>query len=396
MDQVVIVSAVRTPVGRYGGAFRDVQAPDLAALVVKEAIKRVGLEPARIDEVIMGHVLVNGETPNVARMATLIANFPIETPAYSIDRQCGSGLQAICNAAMQIQTGNARIVVAAGVESMSNMEYYVTGARWGIKLGSQSFWDRWERATEIVSTYRFGRIPGMIYTAENVAEKCGISRESQDELALLSHQRACAAIEAGKFKNEIVPVSVPQKKGPPIVVDRDEHPRSETRLESLAQLKPIVGATVTAGNASGMNDGAAACVLMSERTAEQLGLEPMGYLRAWSAAGVHPGYMGLGPVPAVKRLLEKTGLSLADIDLIELNEAFAAQALGCLKELGISDLGNVNVNGSGIALGHPLGATGVRMMATMLNEMQRCNARYGLETMCIGGGQGLAALVEHK
>ena len=366
----------------------------MAGLVLKEAVGRAGLDPSQVDEVIMRHVLVNGEAPNVLRQAALLAGLPIETPAYCVERQCGSGLQAICDAMMQIQTGQARIVVAGGVESMSNMEYYVTGARWGLRLNSVPFYDRWERSTETMSTYLFGRIPGMLVTAENVATKCGITRETQDEFALRSHRNACAAIEAGKFKDEIVPVEIPQKKGPALVFDRDEHPRPDTTLESLAKLKPVVGATVTAGNSSGMNDGAAACVMMSAKTAEKLGLEPMGYLRAWTAAAVHPGYMGLGPVPAVKKLLEKTALSLADIDLIELNEAFAAQALGVLKELGITDFGNVNVNGSGIALGHPVGATGARIMATLLYEMKRRGARYGLETMCIGGGQGMAALVE--
>lgn len=396
MDEIVIVSAVRTAIGRFGGSLRDVQAVDLAALVIREATRRAGVDPSQVDEVIMGHVLPNGETPNVARQATLIADFPIETPAYCVERQCGSGLQAICDAVMQIQTGNARIVVAGGVESMSNMEYYVTGARWGMRLGSQPLFDRWDRSTENVSTARFGRVPGMLHTAENVARQCGISREAQDEFSLRSHRRACEAIEAGKFADEIVPVLVPQKKGPALVVDRDEHPRPDTTMESLAKLKPVVGATVTAGNSSGMNDAAAACVVTSERTAKELGLEPLGYLKAWTVAGVHPAYMGLGPVPAVKRLLEKTCLSLGDIDLIELNEAFAAQALGCLKELRISDFDKVNVNGSGIALGHPVGATGARIMATMLYEMKRRGARYGLETMCIGGGQGIAALVERR
>ncbi len=396
MEDIVIVSSVRTAIGRYGGSLRDVQPQELAALVLREAVSRARLEPADVDEVILGHVIPNGETPNIARQAALLADFPIETPAYTLDRQCGSGLQAICNAMAQIQTGNARIVVAGGVESMSNMEYYVMGARWGIRLNSVPFYDRWERATEMVSTHKFGVIKGMLYTAENVAAQCGITRQAQDEFALLSHQRACAAIEAGKFKDEIVSVNVPQKKGPPVAVDTDEHPRPETTLESLAKLKTVVGPTVTAGNSSGMNDGAAACVLMSEKTAERLGLDPLGYLKAWAVAGVHPGYMGLGPVSAVKRLLEKTGLELADIDIVELNEAFAAQALGCLKELGITDYSNVNVNGSGIALGHPVGATGARIMATMLYEMKRRNARFGLEAMCIGGGQGIAALIERK
>jgi acetyl-CoA C-acetyltransferase len=394
MEEVVIVSAARTAIGRFGGALCNIQAPDLAALVLREAVGRAGLDPSQIDEVIIGHAVANGEAPNAARQAVLIADFPVEIPAYGVERQCGSGLQAICDATMQIQTGNARIVVAGGVESMSNMEYYVTGARWGWRMGAQTFLDRWERATEVMSTYRFGRVPSMLHTAANVAEKLAISRQAQDEFSLLSQQRARAAIEAGRFKDEIVPVPVPQKKGEPVLFDQDEHPRFETTLESLAKLKPVVGETITAGNSSGMNDGAAACVLMSRRTAREFGLEPMGHVKAWAVAGVNPAFMGLGPVPAVKKVLEKTGLTLADMDLIELNEAFAAQALGVLKELGIDDLSNVNVNGSGIALGHPVGATGARIMATLLNEMRRRDARYGLETMCIGGGQGIAAIVE--
>ncbi|OFV85449.1 MAG: acetyl-CoA acetyltransferase, partial [Acidobacteria bacterium RBG_16_64_8] len=360
----------------------------------REAVARAGLEPSQVEEVVIGHTMVSGEVPNVARQAVLMADFPAEIPAHGVERQCGTGLQAICDAMMQIQTGNSRIVVAAGVESMSNMEYYVTGARWGMRMGSGYLYDRWERATELISTHRFGRIPSMLYTAANVAEKLNISREEQDEFALRSQLNAAAAMEAGRFKEEIVPVSIPQKKGPAVWFDRDEHPRPETTLEALASLKPLVGETITAGNSSGMNDGAAACVLTTERTAEKLGLQPLAYLRAWAVAGVHPAYMGLGPVPAVNKVLKMAGLDLADIDLFELNEAFAAQALGCLKELGISDRGNVNVNGSGIALGHPVGATGARIMATLLHEMKRRNARYGLETLCIGGGQGIAALVE--
>jgi acetyl-CoA C-acetyltransferase len=396
MDEVVIVSAVRTAIGRFGGALRDVQAPELATLVVKEAVARAGLEPAQIDEVVIGHALVSGEAPNVARQAVLMAGFPAEIPAHGVERQCGTGLQAICDAMMQIQTGNSQIVVAGGVESMSNIEYYLTGARWGLRLGSPPLYDRWVRSGEVVSTYRFGCIPSMLHTAANVAEKLSISRERQDEFALRSQVNAKSAMESGRFKEEILPVSVPQKKGQALVFDTDEHPRPDTTLEGLSKLKPVAGETITAGNASGMNDGAAACVMMSEKMAENLGLEPLGYVRAWTVAGVHPGYMGLGPVPAVKKLMEKTGLDLADMDVIELNEAFAAQALGVLMELGITDYSNVNVNGSGIALGHPIGATGARIMVTLLHEMKRRGARYGLETMCIGGGQGIAALVERK
>jgi len=393
VQEVVIVSATRTAIGRFGGALRSVQAPDLAAAVVREAVERAKLDPARVDEVVMGHSFLNGEAPNAARQAALIAGFPVEVPAYGVERQCGSGLQAICDATMQIQTGNADIVVAGGVESMSNIEYYVTGARWGMRMGDQVFCDRWDRQSENCSSHALGTVPSMLHTAANVAAKLGITREEQDEFALRSQQNCRAAMEAGRFKDEIMPITVQQKKGPQ-VVDQDEHPRPETTRESLAALKPVCGDTITAGNSSGMNDGAAACVVMSEKTAEALDLEPLGYVRAWAVAGVHPAYMGLGPVEAVRKVLTKAGLTLADMDVIELNEAFAAQALGVIKELGITDLTNLNVNGSGIALGHPIGCTGARIMVTLLYEMKRRGARYGLETLCIGGGQGIAAIIE--
>lgn len=392
----VIVSAVRTPIGRFGGTLRDVGPIELATVVIREAVRRAGIEPSQVDEVVMGHTLIAGGTPNVGRQAALMADLPVEVPAHGVERQCGTGLQAICDAMMQIQTGMADVVVAGGVESMSTIEYYVDGVRWGPRLGSLAFVDRWERATEACSSYRFGRIVSMIHTAANVAERMSISREDQDQFALRSQTNAAAAQAAGRFEEEIVPVPVPQKRGEPLLFATDEHLRPETTLESLAALKPLAGDTITAGNSSGLNDGAGACVVMSERKAHELGVEPMAYLRAWTVTGVHPAYMGLGPVSAVQRLLEKTGLSLADIDIIELNEAFAAQALGCLRGLGITDLSNVNVNGSGIALGHPIGATGARIMATLLHEMKRRDARYGLETMCVGGGQGIAALVERR
>lgn len=394
LREVVIVEAVRTPVGRFGGSLRDVPPEDLAALVMKEAIRRAGLAPSEIDGVVMGHCLVNGETPNIARLASLKAGIPVEVPAYSLDRQCGSGLQAIVNAMMEIQTENADIILAGGVESMSQAEFYVTGARWGIRLGNQVFYDRWERAVSRVSTDLFGHIPNMIYTAETVAERYGITREEQDEFALGSHRKACAAIAQGKFDAEIIPVPVTGPKGQVSLFAQDEHPRPDTTLESLARLKPVIGKTVTAGNASGMNDAAAVCLLMSARRAERLGLEPLAYIRKFAVAGVEPTVMGLGPVPAVRSVIEKANLRLEQIDLIELNEAFAAQALGVLRDLGITDYSNVNVNGSGIALGHPVGCTGARIMATLLYEMRRRKARWGLETMCIGGGMGLAAIVE--
>lgn len=395
MPKAVIVSAVRTPIGRYGGALRDVSAVDMTALVVREAIGRAAVDPTLVDEVIMGHVLVNGETPNVARLGWLTAGFPIEVPAYTLDRQCSSGLQAILNASMTIEAGQAEVVVAGGVESMSNGEYYVVGARWGLRMGSTQFLDRFDRQMITVSAPdACGPVSGMIGTAENIAKKHGITREMQDKFALRSQRAAIEAIEAGKFDEEIVPVSVPQKKGPPLQVRRDEHPRADATLESLGALRPIQGGTVTAGNASGMNDGAAACVLMSEERALAAGKQILGRIVSWAAAGVHPHYMGLGPVPAVRKALQKADLRLDQIDLIEINEAFSVQALGVLRELEVSDFERVNVNGSGVSLGHPIGATGARMMVTLLHEMKRRRARYGLNTMCIGGGQGLAAIVE--
>ncbi|MCL5961164.1 MAG: acetyl-CoA C-acyltransferase, partial [Chloroflexi bacterium] len=370
---------------------------DLAALVIGEAVKRSKIDPASIEDVIFGHVLINGETPCIGRVAALKAGLPIEIPGYSLDRQCSSGLQAVINAALLIQTNNADVVVAGGVESMSNGEYYVTGARWGIRAGNQTFYDRFPRAGEVVSCPDiFGPVAGMIGTCENVVAEYNISREEADKFSVDSHQKAVAAIEAGRFKDEIVPVVIPQKKGNPLIIDRDEHPRADTTYEQLSKLKPVLGKTVTAGNASGMNDGAAACVLMSEEKAKELDVEPLAHLRAFAAAGVHPHYMGIGPVPAVRKCLQKAALTLQDMDLIELNEAFAGQALAVLQELGITDFSNVNVNGSGVSLGHPLGATGGRILATLLYEMRRRNARYGLETMCIGGGQGLAAIFERK
>ena len=394
MREVVIVEAVRTAVGKFGGALTEIPAPDMAAIVVKEAIQRSQVDPAMVDEVIMGQVLINGETPNIAREASLKAGLSVDVPSYTIDRQCGSSLQAIVNAYLQIQTGNSNIVVAGGAEAMSRSEYYVTGARWGFRMGNQVFYDRFLRHGVRVSTDLFGEIPNMMFTAENVASQLGITREEQDLFALSSHQKACAAIDSGRFKDEIVPVPVPRGKKETVLFDTDEHPRSDATLESLSKLPSMTGKTVTAGNSSGINDAAAACVVMAADVAERLGLEPMGYIRGFATAGVDPRVMGLGPVPAVKKLLEKTGVKLQDIDLIELNEAFAAQALGVIKQLGITDLGNMNVNGSGIAIGHPIGATGARIMATMLHEMRRRKARFGLETMCIGGGMGIAVLVE--
>jgi len=315
-------------------------------------------------------------------------------PAMMVDLACGSGLQAIVTAGMEIAMGGADVMIAGGVESMSNIEYYVTGARWGSKLGHQTFYDRWDRSVSRVSTDRFGHVPNMIHTAEKVAQMLSISREEQDEFAVQSHAKCVAAIDSGKFKDEIVPVKVRGPKGKEAIVDTDEHVRRDATMENLAKLKPILGGTVTAGNASGMNDGAAACLVMTAEKAEQLGIEPMGYLRGYAVTALDPTIMGLGPVKAVQKLLKNAGLTLDQIDLIELNEAFAAQALGVLKQLGITDYSNLNVNGSGISLGHPVGCTGARIMATLLHEMQRRKARYAIETLCCGGGMGIAALVE--
>ncbi|MEE9199336.1 MAG: acetyl-CoA C-acyltransferase, partial [Dehalococcoidia bacterium] len=329
----------------------------------------------------------------------LKADLPLEVTGYQLDRRCSSGLQAILNAAMMVQTDNADVVIAGGVESMSNVEYYVTGARWGGRFGSMPLHDRLVRGRETISPEeRFGYISGMLETAENLAKKYEISREEQDQYALKSHQRAVAASEGGKFKEEIVPVPVPQRKGDPVMFDTDEGPRKDASLEQLARLKAALPeGSVTAGNSSSQNDAASVCLVVAADKLGELGLEPMAFLRGWASAGVHPAYMGIGPVPAVKKLFGKSGFSWKDIDLIELNEAFASQVLSVLREWEVpqEDVEDIlNVNGSGISLGHPIAATGARILATMLHEMKRRNARYGLETMCVGGGQGLAAIFE--
>lgn len=397
MAQAVVVSAVRTPVGRFGGALRDVKASTLASVAVRAAVERCGLDPGDVDEVIMGHVLANGENPNVARLAWLQAGFPVEVPAYTLDRQCGSGLQAIVNGALLIRSGQAEVVLAGGVESESNAEFYTVDGRWGRKLGNSQLYDRISRSAYTVSCPEVfpatpGATPGMMHTSEKLAEMYGITREAADGFALRSHQNAVAAIDGGKFRDEIVPVPVNQPRRAPRLVDTDEGPRRDTSLETLAALPVLVGRIHTAGNSSTINDGAAACVLMSESRASRMGLEPLGYFVGAAATGVDPTIMGIGPAPAVRKLLERTGRTMEEIDLVELNEAFAAQALAVLRELGLADLGRVNVNGSGISLGHPLGATGARILVTLLHEMRRRGARLGLETMCTGGGQGLAAL----
>ncbi len=401
MREAVICTPLRTPVGRFGGALRDVQAEDLAALVVEKVLERSGLKGEQVDDVIFGHCYPNGETPAMGRLAPLHAGLPVEVPGFQLDRRCGSGLQAICLAAMEVQTGVADVVLAGGVESMSNAEFYTTQTRWGPNRGEIKLMDRLDRGRVTAGTYRYPVEGGMLETAENLRRQYNIPRQEQDEYALRSHQRAVAAIENGKFDNEIVPVPVPSKKGEGTLFGRDEHPRADTTLEKLAALRPVrlrqdPEATVTAGNASGENDAAACCIVTSPERAQELGLRPLGKLRSWAVAGVHPAYMGIGPVPATKKALERAGLSLAEMELIELNEAFAAQVLAVTREWNFTerDFDRMNVNGSGISIGHPVGCTGVRIMATLLNEMERRNAQFALETMCIGGGQGIAAVIE--
>jgi acetyl-CoA C-acetyltransferase len=397
----VICEPLRTPVGRFGGVFAGVPAVDLAATVIGELVRRTGLAPGAVDDVILGQCYPNGEAPAIGRVAALDAGLPVGVPGFQLDRRCGSGLQAVLLAAMQVQTGVSDLVIAGGVESMSQAEFYVTGIRWGIKGESAALTDRLARA-RVTAGGRNHPVPGgMLETAENLRRDYGIGRKEQDELAVLSHQRAVAAQRSGAFAEEIVPVSVPQRGGGSTMVDTDEHPRADTSMEALAKLRPVrlaadPDATVTAGNASGQNDGAAACVVTSPERAAELGLAPLARLVSWAAAGVAPERMGIGPVPATARALERAGLTLAEMDLIELNEAFAAQVLAVTREWGLSEDGfaRLNVHGSGISLGHPVGATGARILATLLREMRRRGARYGLETMCIGGGQGLAAVFE--
>jgi acetyl-CoA C-acetyltransferase len=326
----------------------------------------------------------------------LKAGLPIEVPGMQLDRRCGGGLQAVVTAGMMVQSGAADVVLVGGVESMSNIEYYSTDMRWGARAGTVKLHDRLERGRERSQPEeRFGRISGMIETAENLAKEYDISRSEADAYAMRSHQRATEAWAAGRFDDELVPVSVPQRKGDPLVVARDEGIRPETTLETLGKLKPLMkDGTVTAGNSSQQNDAAAACLVVAEDRLAELQLDAMGYLVGWAAAGCHPATMGIGPVPAVAKLFAKTGLSFDQMDLIELNEAFACQVLSVLKGWGWNDADRLNVNGSGISLGHPIGATGVRVLATLMHEMRRRNARYGLETMCVGGGQGIAAIFE--
>ncbi len=400
-SDIVICEPLRTPVGRFGGALSSLSASDLATAVLTELVRRTGLEAGDVDDVVLGHCYPNGEAPAIGRVAALDAGLGVSVPGVQIDRRCGSGLQAVLYAAGQVATGAARLVVAGGAESMSQVEHYALGLRTGVRAGGVELRDRLDRARETAGG-RFHPVPGgMLETAENLRAQYSLGREEQDRLALRSQQRAGAAHEAGRFAAELVPVTVPGRRGrPDVVVDRDEHPRPETTMEDLAALRPVrgrtdPGSTVTAGNASGQNDGAALCVVTSRAEAERRGLVPLLALRSWAVAGVDPAYMGIGPVPASAAALDRAGLALDDMDLIELNEAFAAQVLACLREWKLDpEDERLNPNGSGISLGHPVGATGARILATLAHEMDRRASRFGLETMCIGGGQGLAAVFE--
>ena len=396
MRRAAIVSPLRTAVGAFGGSLRPLPASQLAATILMALVERSGIDPARIDDVVMAQSYSNSEAPCLGRYAALEAGLPVEVPGMTLDRRCGSGLQAVIDAAMQVQTGASDVVVAAGVESMSNIEYYSTDMRWGSRAGSVTLHDRLQRGRERSQPEeRFGYISGMPETAENLARDYAITREQADAFAMRSHQRAAAAWQAGKFADELVSVAVPQKKGEPLVFARDEGIRPETTMETLARLRPVIqDGTVTAGNASQQNDAAAACLVVAEDKLAELKLEPIAWVTGWAAAGCEPARMGIGPVPAVKKLLARTGLSFDQFDLVELNEAFAAQVLAVLKGWGWDDADRLNVNGGGISLGHPIGATGVRILATMLHELKRRQGRYALETMCIGGGQGLAAVFE--
>ena len=394
--RAAIVSPLRTAVGTFGGSLKSMPAEEIAATTLRALMTRTKIDPARIDDVVMSQGYPSGEAPCIGRWAAMAAGLPLEVPGMQLDRRCGSGLQAVATAAMMVQSGAADVVIAGGAESMSNVEYYTTDMRWGTRSGSVKIHDRLERGRERSQpAERFGHISGMIETAENLAKEYQITREAADAYAARSQQRAAAAWREGKFADELVPITVPQKKGDPIVVERDEGVRTDTTVATLAKLKPVMkDGVVTAGNASQQNDAGAACLVVAEDKLAELGLEPMGYFVGWAAAGCHPATMGIGPVPAVKRLFDRTGLSWNDIDLVELNEAFACQVLAVLKGWGWNDADKLNVNGSGISLGHPIGATGGRILATLLHEMRRREVRYGLETMCIGGGQGIAAVFE--
>ncbi|MDD7941068.1 acetyl-CoA C-acetyltransferase [Actinomycetospora lutea] len=400
MTDAVICEPVRTPVGAFAGGLRDVPVQDLASTVVRELVARTGIASTDVDDVVFGHCYPTMDAPAIGRVAALDAGLDVDVPGIQVDRRCGSGLQAVLYAAMAVQTGGASLVLAGGAESMSGAAHYSHQPRWGVKAGTIELKDALS-VGRVTAGGRHHEVPGgMLETAENVRRECAISREDQDRLAVRSHEKAAAAQKEGRFADELVPVTVRGRKSD-TVVDADEHIRPDTSLDKLAALRPILGrsdegATVTAGNASGQNDGAAACLVTTSERAEQLGLRPLVRLVSWGLAGVRPRTMGIGPVPATAAALDRAGLGFEDLDVIELNEAFASQVLAVAQQWGIDPVADerVNPNGSGISLGHPVGATGVRILATLAREMDRRSARYGLETMCIGGGQGLAAVFE--
>ena len=392
MREVVIASAVRTPIGKFGGSLKDVSARKLGAIVIKEALNRAGVDPAMVDEVIMGCVLQGGLGQNVSRQMSLDAGVPVEVPTFTINKVCGSGLRAVELAAQIIKAGDADIVVAGGAENMSATAYAMPAARWGARMFDTKMVDMMvnDGLWDAFNGYHMG------ITAENVAEQWGLTREQLDEFSVISQQRAEAAVDSGRFDDEIVPVTIPQRKGDPIVFARDEHLTRGSSMEKVAKLKPAFkkdGGVVTAANASGINDSGAAVVVMSAEKAEELGIKPLCKIVSYASGGVDPSIMGVGPVPASKKALEKAGLTIDDIDLVEANEAFAAQSLAVRKELGL-DPEKTNVNGGAIALGHPIGASGCRILVTLIYEMMKRDSKRGLATLCIGGGMGTTLIVE--
>ncbi|QZH58350.1 acetyl-CoA C-acetyltransferase [Mycolicibacterium farcinogenes] len=400
IHDAVICEPVRTPIGRYGGVFASLTAVELGVAALKGLLERTGVAPAQVQDVILGHCYPNSEAPAIGRVVALDAGLPVTVPGMQVDRRCGSGLQAVIQACLQVRSGDNDLVVAGGAESMSNVAFYSTDMRWGGARSGVQVHDGLARGRTTAGGQFYPVPGGMLETAENLRREYGVTRAEQDELAVRSHRNAVAAQESGVLAEEIIPVTVRSRKGE-IVVDTDEHPRADTTVEALAKLKPVLlkqdpEATVTAGNSSGQNDAASMCIVTTPEKAAELGLRPLVRMLSWGSAGVAPNVMGIGPVPATEAALAKADLQLSDIDLIELNEAFAAQALAVTKEwkFGEADFERTNVRGSGISLGHPVGATGGRMLATLARELDQRQARYGLETMCIGGGQGLAAVFE--
>ncbi|WP_395307441.1 acetyl-CoA C-acetyltransferase [Mycobacterium sp. AMU20-3851] len=399
-QEAVICEPVRTPIGRYGGMFASLTAVDLGVAALQGLLARTGVPADAIEDVILGHCYPSSEAPAIGRVVALDAGLPITVPGMQIDRRCGSGLQAVIQACLQVSSGNNELVVAGGAESMSNVAFHSTDMRWGGSRNGVQIHDGLARGRVTAGGKNYPVPGGMLETAENLRRQYDISRAEQDELAVRSHRKAIAAQTSGVLAEEIIPVTVPGRKGD-TVIDTDEHPRADTSVEALSKLRPVLAksdpdATVTAGNSSGQNDAASMCIVTTAKRAAELNLKPLVRLAAWGLAGVAPNIMGIGPVPATERALAKAGLTLSQIDVIELNEAFAAQALACMREWRFTDadLERTNVRGSGISLGHPVSATGGRMLATLARELELRDARYGLETMCIGGGQGLAAVFE--